>query len=154
MAEYPDMTAIDHPFLKLTALDVQDMIDNKGSGIVYFGYPHCPFCQLAVPVISKVATNMQTNVYYVDVYEDDDKISTTDQMAALNSLISNEFAPFLTKDADGNPTFYTPDVFVIKDGVIIANHEGLVDGKGGAELTDSETAELAQVYIDLFIQIQ
>jgi len=153
MAEYPDMTAIDHPFLKLTAVEVKELIDNDGSAIVYFGYPHCPYCQQAVPVLSEVATNMDLNIYYVDVYQDDEKISATDQMTALTDLIENEFSPLLSKDESGYPTFYTPDVFVIKDGNIIANHEGLVDGDG-SELSNSEKVELAQTYIDLFSKIQ
>ena len=61
MSGYERLTDEDHVFEKIKMSDVVRMFEEGGSGLVYFGYTHCGWCNAAVPVINEVAKkNKQT----------------------------------------------------------------------------------------------
>ena len=55
-------------FQEITFTESLRLFSEKGSGILYFGYDNCPFCERAVPMLNKAALETGVSVYYVDVY--------------------------------------------------------------------------------------
>lgn len=60
----------DNPIIYSTAEEIVDMIDDKESFIVYFGFPKCPWCRSMIEILLDVAKdNNFSKIYYVDVYD-------------------------------------------------------------------------------------
>ena len=53
------------PFEKTNITTVFTMLENKESGIVYFGFSDCPWCQEALPILKQVLEEQKLNCYYV-----------------------------------------------------------------------------------------
>ena len=54
----------DNPMVYATYEEVVDMLEN-GTGIVYFGYPECPWCRAALPVLLEAADEeLMTKILY------------------------------------------------------------------------------------------
>lgn len=57
-----------NPFIYKEPQDIINMINNKETFMVYFGFTDCPWCRSILPTLSKVATdNNISKIYYVDV---------------------------------------------------------------------------------------
>lgn len=141
MSAYPTMQTTGHAFKKVSMEEANRIYSEGGTAVIFYGYPTCGFCTKAVPVINESALEMNVTVYYVDVSKNDDKQAYAD----FQKLAEN----FLTIE-DGQAELYVPNVFVVKNGVILDNQLALtVDFKGGA-LTDKQHAELKEIYQSMF----
>lgn len=60
----------DNPFVYKDAKDIVEMIDNKETFVVYFGFPTCPWCRSVLSTLDEVAkdTNFNT-IYYVNILD-------------------------------------------------------------------------------------
>ena len=47
------------------------MLENKESGIVYFGFSDCPWCQEALPILKQVLEEQKLNCYYVQTRDEE-----------------------------------------------------------------------------------
>lgn len=149
MSGYEGFDDAQHHFMKATMQDIIDKIENKESGIVYFGYATCPWCIEAVPIMNEVAKTNDQFIYYVDKKASSSDETTT---AKVESLLSD----VLTKDDDGKPHLYVPEVIIIQDGKVIANHLGTVEDHDAHErtLTTAEQAQLQTTYEDMFEKLK
>lgn len=60
----------ENPFIYKEASQVVEMIDNKESFVVYFGFADCPWCRSVLPTLIEVAKDLDLEtIYYVDVKE-------------------------------------------------------------------------------------
>lgn len=60
----------DNPMRYKSASDIVQMIEEKKTFIVYFGFDSCPWCRSVVPTLLEVAKDLEVNtIYYVDVKE-------------------------------------------------------------------------------------
>lgn len=60
----------DNPIIYKDASDIIEMMDNKESFVVYFGFAKCPWCRSVLPTLLDVAKDEGLNtIYYVDVLE-------------------------------------------------------------------------------------
>lgn len=60
----------DNPMRYKRASDIVQMIEEKKTFIVYFGFDSCPWCRSVVPTLLEVAKDLEVNtIYYVDVKE-------------------------------------------------------------------------------------
>lgn len=113
-----------------------------GTGLIYFGFEGCKWCQRAVPVLSDVADNENMAIMYVDLASIDDE----DQFDKLKSITSD----YLDTDDDGKKVFYTPMVIAVKDGKIQGAHVGTVDSftieDENSNLNDEQYKELYEIY--------
>jgi len=111
----------DNPIKFIDVNQAYDIVTN-GTGVIYFGFPQCPWCRTAVPVMFDAAqtTGLQT-LYYFNPrdYRDGDNETFAKLMEVLT--------PHLTTDDDNNPRIFVPDVFFVKDGQILSNHLGTID---------------------------
>lgn len=86
----------------------------KGSGVVYLGFPECPWCQsYAVYLNEVVKDNGIENIYYLNIKEM--RSNNTENYQKIVSLIEQ----VLPNDENGNKRIYVPQVVVVKNGKII-----------------------------------
>ena len=113
-AEYP-LAGKDHIYLYRSASETADILEN-GTGLVFIGFPACPWCQRYVEMLQGVALGAGIKeIYYCDVYKDRDK--DTAQYKRLVDLLK----PHLELDSNGNPRIYVPDFTAVKNGVILGH---------------------------------
>lgn len=156
---------------------IEEAIDllNKGTGVIYFGYPTCPWCRNAVPVLLEAAKEKKINrIYYLNVNEykntfmvNDGKVEKVKEekegyYELLNSLDSVLDPYVLTSDGKtyevGEKRIYVPFVVFVKDGKIVNTHLGTVNLEGTQTkydaLTKSQHDELLDTYLSAIEDIQ
>lgn len=84
-----------------------------GTGIVYLGFPECPWCQAYVPILNEVADiEGLDKVYYYNILKD--RQDNTEFYQKLVSILSDN----LRYDEDGNKRIYVPAVISVVEGKI------------------------------------
>ena len=135
-------------FLETSMREAMKMFTENGSGILYFGYVGCPWCERAIPVLYEAALESGVNVYYVDVHNTD--VNSLDDYYALEPYIQEVFE----LDSDGEPVFKVPEVIGVKNGEIVGHHLALVSGfkidSADVQMNDEQKAELKNDYLEIF----
>lgn len=119
----------------------------EGSGVVYFGFPSCPWCRNIVPILLDVLEDNNETLNYVNVRN----LSSEDYNSLKEMLID-----YLTNDKEGVPTFYVPDVYFIKEGKIVGNHLGSVKTQSNpyVSLDINQKEELYNIYNELLKKVK
>ena len=132
-------------FTEITLEESIRIFKEEGSGILYYGYVGCPWCERAVPILNKVAKETGVTVYYINVH-----FQTT--MEAYNELMTY-ISPILEKDSEGEPVFKVPEVIAVKNGEITDHHLALVEDfkieNDDSQMSDSQKKELEDIYLNL-----
>lgn len=85
-----------------------------GTGVIYLGFPECPWCQAYVPYLNEVADiEGLEKISYYNIY--DDRKENTEFYQEVVDIIKD----YLQYDDDGNKRIYVPAVIAVKDGEII-----------------------------------
>jgi predicted bacteriocin transport accessory protein len=135
-----------NPIIYKTADEVVEMIENKETFVVYFGFAACPWCRSVLPTLFKVSNDLGLDkIYYVDVLDirdtlelDSDnhpitKTKGTDAYYKLLDLLNDVLDDYSMKDADGNPVdtsekrIYAPNVVAISKGKALQLETGISD---------------------------
>ena len=97
-----------------------------GTGIVYLGFPECPWCAAYVPYLNEVAKdNDVEKVYYYNILND--RKDNNDNYKKLVEILKDH----LRYDEEGNKRIYAPSVIAVKDGEIVGfDDETAADTKG------------------------
>ena len=103
-------------------------IIEHGTGIVYLGFPECPWCQRYVVYLNEVAKKENLEeIYYYNIKEDREK-NTNDYQKLVSLLEKN-----LQYDKEGNKRIYAPSIIAVKNGEIVGfDDETAYDTKGHA----------------------
>lgn len=132
-------------------LTVEESIDflKNNTGIIYFGFPSCPWCRNIVPILLEVGRKNNMIINYVDVSVKD---GNEDFYNQLKTLLND----YLMENSDGVKTLYVPDVYFVKDGKIKGHHLGSASTQTNPYevLTDEQVNELKKIYSDLINQIK
>lgn len=135
-SEYPEVSD-QNQFIYATSDKIKEVL-TSGTGVVFLGFPECPWCQQLAPRLDEVAREEGvSNLYYFNIREARDKNDDTYQQ--LVSLLSDH----LSKDASGEPRIYAPDVTFVKDGQVVGRfeHRSNADVSGAQDYwNDAETA--------------
>lgn len=112
-------------FVYKNAKEIIDILE-KGTGLVYLGFPECPWCQSYVKILNEVAKeNDVTEIYYFNIKED--RADDTDNYKKIVSLLEDN----LQKNDEGNYRVYVPDFTGVKNGEIVGHdNETSLDTKG------------------------
>lgn len=145
-----------------------DIIKND-TGVIYFGYPSCPWCRNAVPVLLDAASSTSLDtIYYVNAYnirdvkeiDDDGNIVTTNEGDRLYDdlleVLDDILDPYTIIDDNGEvidlgeKRLYVPMVLFVKDGEVVSYHLSTVDSQEdpSISLNDSQRDELYNIYLD------
>lgn len=97
-----------------------------GTGVVFMGFPSCPWCQAYAPMLNNLAKeNGITEISYFNIEKD--RENNTENYQKIVSILSDR----LQYDKDGNRRVYVPEVVFVIDGEIIGNdHETSKDTLG------------------------
>lgn len=142
MSEYTLLTDTKHVFKQITMEESIRLFDEKGSGILFYGYKQCGFCQQAVPVLNNAARQMGVDIYYVDVK------STDGYSTEIYERLVTKVADHLSEE-NGQKMFYVPQVFVVKDGEIVGQHLSLIDSYNidTGDMNEKQRNDLKKIYV-------
>lgn len=98
----------------------------KGTGIVYLGFPECKWCQRYTKYLNEVAMDMGiSKIYYYNIRED--RKLNTENYQKIVSILEN----YLQNDEEGNKRIYVPSAIALKKGEIVGfDDETAWDTKG------------------------
>ncbi len=135
-------------FMSITMQEATQLFKEKQKGIIYFGYPDCPWCQEAQPILEEVSKEFDIKIYYVRTRDDDkEKLYTKDEKDAIVPYLKD----YLKKDDQGELQIYVPLVVSIENGRVIQGHLGTVDEHDAHErkMTESEKNEVKDIYTEI-----
>lgn len=134
-----------NPIKYVTFEEVETLL-TSGTGVIYFGFPSCPWCRNMIPVLFDVAKeNSYDNIYYFNPRD----IRSSDN-SDYNRLI--EILGDYLLETEGNKVLYVPDVYFIKDGNIVGHHLSTVESQTDPKvsLNTTQVKELSSIYQELF----
>lgn len=128
-SEYTEV-GIDNVY-KYKTIDEAIKILDKGTGIIFFGFPECAWCQRYAVYLNEAAkeTDIDT-VYYVNIYEER-KNNTENYQKIVEKLGNN-----LQYDDEGNLRLFVPNLTMVKKGEVIFNDCETSLDTGGKETPD------------------
>ncbi len=113
-AEYTQVEA-DNVFVYKTGEEVIDILEH-GTGLVFLGFPSCPWCQAYAPMLNQLAKEYGiSKIYYHNTYEDWKQ--DTEEYHRYTQLLSDH----LQYDNVGNRHLYVPNATFVINGEIIGN---------------------------------
>lgn len=127
-SEYTSLST-DNVFVYKSQEEIIKIIEH-GTGVVFLGFPSCPWCQKYVTYLNEVAKeNGIKEINYLNIKED--RANNTEAYKKIVSLISAWLENANDYDKDGNLRIYVPAVIVVKNGEILGfDDETARDTKG------------------------
>ena len=141
-----------NPIIYKSADEIVEMIDNKETFIVYFGFAECPWCRSMIENMLSVSKDLNIKtIYYVDVenirdkkelnpdslIEEKEGIITVEEGSAgymdLLNRLDKVLEKYILTDDDGNEfdtdekRIFAPNVITIVDGKAVSLTTGIPD---------------------------
>jgi len=138
----------DNPIKYLDYEGVEELL-TSGTGVIYFGFPSCPWCRNVIPVLFDVADkNNWDTIYYANPRE------LKSDETKYNKLL--DILSEYLRESEGKKVLYVPDVYFVKDGKIVGHHISTVESQTDPtiSLTVEQVEELSNIYQSLFDQIK
>lgn len=151
---------------------VIDIIKNE-TAIIYFGFPECPWCRNAVPVLLDAIKEMGIDkIYYYNALAIRDKKTLDDngniivedegtkEYKELVKLLYDHLPAYGGLNDETIKRLYFPTVLFVKNGEILGLEQSLssyskrVDGDPLIPMTKEEQTELANIFTEYYKQIQ
>lgn len=125
----------DNPFVYATFTEIIDTLEN-GTGVIYLGFPECPWCRCLVPALQEAYTrsDLQTSVLCynalpqrdVQVLAEDGTIITekeaSPEYAQLVSILYDYLGPYEGLNDSSIRRIYFPTTVFVLNGEIISLH--------------------------------
>ena len=157
----------DNPMVYSTYNEIEKIITEQ-SGVIYFGFPECPWCRNAVPVLIDAAKEVGLDkIYYFNALEIRD-IKSLDEEGNIivekegteeyKKLVEILYEHLDVYDGLNDPTIkrlYFPTVVFVRNGEIIGIHTSTVDSQTNPseQLTDSQYQELKDIYSNFMLEV-
>lgn len=171
---YPSLNiSKNNPIKYKTSEELVDIIKNK-TGIIYFGFPTCPWCRSALPALFEASEEASiSTIYYLNVKEERDtkKIDASGKVVnvkegskeynQLLEVLKDYLDDYILEDNNGNKInvgekrIYVPLVVFVKEGKILGVHSDTVSSQKDPYkgLNDKEKEELKLIYYKQMIKI-
>lgn len=167
--EYIKLDISEDNIVKYSNLDEVIEILQEGTGVIYLGYPECPWCRNAISVLLSAADSTSLeDIYYVNMYDvrdkkeldEDNNIVTTveaqDGYYELLDELSDILDDYILNDKQGNSyntgekRIYVPTVLFVRDGELVDYHVDTVESQKDpyVALNEDQTLELYDIYLD------
>ena len=149
--EYTQVTD-DNYFVYRNSEEIIKILEH-GTGVVYIGFPECPWCQAYVPMLNEVADiEGLEKIYYYNIFND--RKDNTEDYKKIVSLLDE----YLQYDDEGNKRVYVPAVIVVSEGEIIGfDDETSYDTKGFEDpadyWNDEEVSDLKSKLTDMLSKV-
>lgn len=130
---------LDNIFVYKTSSEIINILKH-GSGIIYLGFPECPWCKAYVPMLNDIAKdNKIEKIYYLNILND--RKNNTKEYLEIVDILKN----YLKYDDEGNKRIYVPAVIAINNGKIVGyDDETSLDTLGYDDPKDYWTDERKQ----------
>lgn len=128
-------------------------IMENGTGVVYLGFPDCPWCQAYVKYLNEVAKEVGIEkIYYYNILED--RKANTKEYQKIVSILDE----YLQYDDEGNKRIFVPNVsFHINGEVIGVDFETSLDTHDLEDpkdyWTEEEVSDLKEKLTDLMNKV-
>lgn len=133
-SEYPDVSE-EHRFSYASPSEVEAVFE-EGSGLVFLGFPECPWCQKLAPIVNEAAMAEELNkIYYLDIRQA--RINNDETYQKLVGYLSE----YLEKDEEGNPRIFVPDVTAVNKGKVVERFKQEPAGEGEEPAPDAYWTE-------------
>lgn len=152
----------------------------NGTGIIYLGFPECPWCRNALPVLLDVAKdNKVDTIYYMNILNERDSYVVEDNklvyaldeegnpkkgtegyfklLEALDKHLSDYVVSFDGKTYEvGEKRIYAPTMIFVRDGKVVGLHVSTVDSQKNPKekLTHEQYKELYSIYEDYINELE
>lgn len=143
-------------------------IIKRGTGIIYFGFPNCPWCRTAVPILTEVAEEKNIVINYLNILDIRSSYMLENETKAKMKYVGTDnyyiFLELLDSYLDdysltnksgekiktGEKRLLAPTVVFVKDGEILGFHVGTIESQKDAylELTKEQKEELKNIYLE------
>ena len=159
--------------------EIIDIIENK-TGVIYLGFPECPWCRTIIPVLfDAVNENKIDTIYYLNIKDERDSyviennklVYEIDEngnekkgtkgyfklLSALDEYLTEYTISFEGETYEtGEKRIYAPTVIFVKDGKILGIHVSSVDSQtsGFDKLTDKQEEELYSIYENYILEMK
>ncbi len=163
---YPKVELKDNnPFVYATAKEVVSTLEN-GTGLIYLGFPNCPWCRNAINVLQHVNTD---KILYLNMTDERDAYEVkegvlnkikdgTDEyyemLKALDSILSDYEVDGIKT---GEKRIYVPLVIGVKEGQIVGYHADTVELPDGQTpydlLTKKQQSDLKLIYDEINVKV-
>ena len=135
--------------------DIDEIIKimENGTGVVYLGFPECPWCQAYVKYLDEVASEVGIeSIYYYNILED--RKNNTEGYQRLVEILGD----YLQYDMEGNKRIYVPNVsFHIAGEIIGVDYETSLDTHDLSDpseyWTDEEVENLKNTLTELMTKV-
>lgn len=138
-----DMVSEDNLYEYATYLNVTDTLD-KGTGIIYFGFPTCTLCKEVVPILDSAAKEkkVKTILYYnfKEIRE-----NNTAEYQKLASILSD----YIKEDEEGNKRIEAPTVVFVNKGRIVGVYIRVIDSSKEEVISKEEKENLKNNFMSL-----
>ena len=152
--------------------EIFDILD-KGTGVIYLGFPECPWCRNLVPVLVDSALEEKVSpIYYLNISGDRNTLSLTkkgkiktekkrtEDYVKLVDILKDYLPVYDALKDNSMKRIYLPTVIFVKDGKVLGLEETLesyskrVDGNPYLEMNDSEKEELSNIFKGYYAKLK
>lgn len=103
----------DNVFVYKTLEEINKIIEN-GTGLIFLGFPECPWCRGYAPIINEIAKQEKLEkVYYFNIKQD--RADNTELYQKTVKLLEEN----LRYDEEGNRRIYAPSLIAVKNGKVV-----------------------------------
>lgn len=124
--------------VETTVAEAEEYILEGKSFVLFLSYADCPYCNRLIPYLNDIAVQEGITVAYINTRKD----PTWESNLEIDDydVFVDRFGSYLKEDEDGNPHLYTPDIYFIRNGEIVARHYGITEGADdpSVELTSEQ----------------
>ena len=157
--------------------ELLEVIEN-GTGIIYLGFPECPWCRNALPVLFDAAKDNDVDlIYYMNILNERDAYTVEDGevvfakdedgndkngtegyfdlLEALDKHLDDYVITHENKEYEvGEKRIYAPSVIFVRDGKVLGIHVSTVDSQKDPrkELTKKQYEELYTIYENYILE--
>ncbi len=165
---YPTVSISENNTVKYTTPKDLVKLLESGTGVIYIGFPTCPWCRTLVPILTSLAEEKNEIIYYADISDiksifkvSKGKVKQTksgskeyyrmlellDEFLEDYSITDDENNSYLT----GEKRIYNPTLIAVNNGKITSVHVGTVSSQtsGYDKLNDEQVKELTKTIRDL-----
>lgn len=140
----------------------------SGTGVIYFGFPECPWCRNAVPVLVNASNSTGLDkIYYFNASnirdeksldEEGNIITTkegTKEYYELVSLLDDVLLAYDGLNDESIKRLYFPMVVFVRDGKIVGTHIDTVSTQTNPRvpLNDEQVKELTNIYVSNIMKV-
>lgn len=155
-----------NPMYYATYEEVIDVLD--GTGVIYLGYPECPWCRNLVSELITASKKVSLDkIYYINVKNDKNELKLNDNgeietvkkgSKGYNNLtdkLKDVLPIYEGLNDDSIKHIYVPYVIFVKNGEIIYTHLGTVDTQKNPfiGLNDDEKSALREIFVDNMLKV-